>query len=339
MSNRRLACYFHPTKVIVIDDQQDYLDHLILKIGKEINIDSFMDAEKAVAFLKSQNKANLLFGSLLSSLKDREDIGGLERDDSNHVYTEINVFDIHKIIYSVDRFKRIAVVIVDYAMPKMDGLEVSEALEHMPLKFILLTGKAAPDTVIRAFNEGRIQRFVSKDSSHFEEELTTAIFELQQTQFQEISEPIIKNLSASPISCMGDPLFVEFFNKFYQKNDIVEYYLLNESGSYLLLDAKGYLSILAVKNEREMQEYSEIAFDHKELDIEVSDALKQREKLLFFFTAEDEQHVAGWVNYIYPAKKLKGQDNTYYYSHIIDISKYHIDKERIISYQDYLSSL
>ena len=64
---------------------------------------------------------------------------------------------IHKVIYDSKRFAMKTVVVVDYSMPNMNGLEVCKALEDLPLKFIMLTGKAEPETAIEAFNDGLIQ--------------------------------------------------------------------------------------------------------------------------------------------------------------------------------------
>lgn len=339
MSNKKISCCFYPTKVIAIDDQQSYLNRISLEMGKNIDVDCFAEAKEAVNFLKKQNKADFLSSELFSSLKDRENIGDLENDYIERAYTAINVFDIHKMIYNPDRFKQIIVVIVDYAMPEMDGLQVSEALKNIPFKIIMLTGKAPPDVVIKAFNKGFIHRYVSKDSSNFKKELEDAIFDLQEAYFHEFSEPIIKSLAISPTSCLGDTKFAEFFNDFCRKENVAEYYLMNESGSYLLLDMQGNPSILAIKTERDMSEYAEIAkgYDAPQKTI---DALESREKLLFLFNEDDQYNVSveNWDKYSYPATKLKGDEGIFYYSHIKNVDKYAVDKNKIVSYQSFLES-
>jgi CheY-like chemotaxis protein len=340
MSDKKIACYFHPTAVISIDDQQDYLDNLAAKISKDACVKTFSDAFKAVEFLKAQNVEGGFLDKHVTSLKDREDIGDLERDDVARAYTSVDVFDIHKIVYDANRFKKIVVIIVDYAMPGMNGLQVCEALKHMPFKFIMLTGEATPETVIKAFNEGLIHRFVSKSSSKFYDELKTSIYDLQKMQFQEFSEVIVKSLAASPVSSLGDAAFIDFFDNFCKQNNIAEYYLINESGSYLLLDSEGNISILAVKNEREMEENTNVAIDC-ELSDDIIQNFKSRKKMLFLFGEKDEFQVSvkDWDKYMYPAEKLIGKKGTYYYSHIKDIGRYDIDIDKIVSYREYLSRL
>ncbi|MGD9153367.1 MAG: response regulator [Gammaproteobacteria bacterium] len=339
MSDKKIACCFYPTKVIVIDDQQSYLNRISLEIGKDIDIDCFAEAKEAVDFLKKQPKVDFLSSKLLSSLKDRENIGDLENDYIERAYTAINVFDIHKMIYNTDRFKQIIVIIVDYAMPEMDGLQVSEALKNIPFKIIMLTGKAPPDVVIKAFNAGFIHRYVSKDSSDFKKELENAIFDLQKAYFYESSETAIKSLAISPTSCLGDTKFAEFFNEFCRKENVVEYYLMNEAGSYLLLDMQGNPSILAVKTERDMSEYAEIARDY-DAPQKITEALTSYKKLLFLFNEDDQYNVPieNWDDYSYPATKLKGDKDIFYYSHIKNVDKYDIDKSKIVSYQSFLEA-
>lgn len=338
MADEKISCCFYPTKIIAIDDQQSYLNRISLEIGKNIDIDCFVEAREAVDFLKQQPQHNFL-SNLFSSLKDRENIGDLENDYIERAYAAINVFDIHKIIYNPDRFKQIIVVIVDYAMPGMDGLQVSEALKSIPFKIIMLTGKAPPEVVIKAFNKGFIHRYVSKDSSDFKKELEDAIFDLQKIYFQEISEPIIRSLAISPTSCLGDTKFSEFFNDFCRKEKVVEYYLMNEAGSYLLLDAQGNPSILAVKTERDMHEYAEMARDY-DAPQKITNNLKSREKLLFLLNESDQYDVSveDWGDYSYPATQLKGDKGIHYYSYIKNVDKYAIDKNKIVSYQSFLEA-
>ena len=106
MSDKKIACYLHPTAVAAIDDQQDYLNNLIAKVGKNIYIEPFSDAFAAVESLKKHAENNSFLHEHITSLKDREDIGELERENISHAHTSIDVFNIHKIIYDANRFKK-----------------------------------------------------------------------------------------------------------------------------------------------------------------------------------------------------------------------------------------
>ncbi|MGD9108261.1 MAG: response regulator [Gammaproteobacteria bacterium] len=342
MASKKIACYFYPTAVAAIDDKQDYLDNLTARLSKDFYVEPFIDAFKAVEFLKLHSMQSNLH-QYLTSLKGREDIedlGDLEEDSIAHTYTSVDVFNIHKMIYDADRFKKFIVIIVDYAMPGMNGLQVCEKLKDLPYKFIMLTGEATPETVIDAFNKGLIHKYVSKSSTKFYEELTTAIFELQKNQFWEFSETIIGNLSASPNNCLSDAGFIEFFEEFCARNNIAEYYLVNVSGSFLLLDFDGNISWLVVKNAKEMEEYKEIA-EANLAPQNIIDMLEKHKKTLFLFTRDDEMNipVGQWGKYMHASSQFKGQDGIYYYSHIKDMPIYFLDRDKIFSYKKFLLQL
>lgn len=244
---------------------------------------------------------------------------------------------IHKKAYDANRFNETIVVVIDYAMPTMNGLEVCKALEEKPFKFIMLTGQATPENAIEGFNHGLIHRFVRKEAHNFIDQLQTVIYELQKQHFQELSAPIIKTLSTSPASPLSDSIFVKFFNAFCREKNIVEYYLVNESGCFLMLDIDAKPSWLAVKNEKEMSYYQDIAIDNLAPQ-NIIDEIKRRQKVLFLLTIEDDTDVLveEWSSYMHPATKLEGQQGNYYYAYVIDSPTYDYNLEKIFSYKNFL---
>jgi DNA-binding NarL/FixJ family response regulator len=99
---------------------------------------------------------------------------------------------LHREIYNSQRFHEISVLVVDFDMPGMTGLELCEELADKPFKKLLLTGKADEKTVIQAFNEGKIQKYIHKDSQNFAEEMNRAVRELQRNYFEDLSAVVIK---------------------------------------------------------------------------------------------------------------------------------------------------
>ncbi|MGD9153714.1 MAG: response regulator, partial [Gammaproteobacteria bacterium] len=258
MTDNCIACYYHPTTVVFIDDKQSFLESILMSLNSHLEAQTFTNAKKAVEYLKDNCKWDYI-DRLLQNLRDKDSDDELEYSNVEHSVVDVDVMGIHKVIYDPKRFAMKTVVVVDYSMPDMNGLEVCKALQGLPLKFIMLTGKAEPETAIKAFNEGLIHRFVKKETLNFAEKLQAAIVEMQKQKFYEVSEPIIKMIASSSISCLNDSVFIEFFNKFCEKNKIVEYYLVNESGCFLLLDAEGNVSWFVIKNEKEMTDYQDIA--------------------------------------------------------------------------------
>lgn len=339
MAKNRIAyCYF-PTTIILIDDDKNYLDGLVLDLNEDLIFRTYSNPVEALKYLQQQYESKLQVAKCMTNLKERE-IEELETDQLAHGAVGIDISVIRQKIYFPNRFEEISLIITDQAMPQMEGIELCNKLEDSPIKKILLTGVATPETAIDAFNKGIIHKFIKKEAYHFKEEVEAAIAELQLSYFQDLSEVVVKNLAINFDSALNDKLFIEFFNQFIKDNKVAEYYLVNQAGCFLLLDSNGEASFLVVKSENDMQEYTDAAIDNYAPQ-DIIDKLEQRTKVLFLLTSLEEQNVLvdDWKKYMYPATKLKGEKNSYYYSHVRDISRYDIRTNEIASYNNYLDRL
>src|SRR3989344_2180421 len=337
--NRIATCYF-PTTTLFLDDGVNFLKDLSLQLDEALAYRLFYEPYKALRFLKDNYHPYVNPRQWLSDLKNRGDLGDLEKDEFTHSFVDIDIFSIHKMIYIPDRFSEISVAVIDYAMPAMNGLVFCAGTSDLPIKKIILTGQAGHSTAVRAFNEKLIDRFIMKGEYGFLKTLHDAIHDFQRDYFSDLSDIIIKNLEANPRSCLGDPIFLAFFDKFKTDHHIIEYYLVKESGCFLMLDEKNKMHWLIVKAEADMQEFTEIA-EGNDASRSIVDALKQREKLLFLFTKEDEVNISvdKWKDYLFPVKKLAGQFNDYYYAVTDGPSKYDVYPDKIHFYKDHLKKM
>ena len=68
-------------------------------------------------------------------------------------------------IYNKERFGETSVVVVDFAMPQMNGEEFCRKLGQLKgnsVKIIMLTGEADEEMAVRLFNAGVIDKFLRK---------------------------------------------------------------------------------------------------------------------------------------------------------------------------------
>jgi len=236
MSEPNIACCYYPTVVVFIDDNRSFLDNVLLELDENINARSFTEPTKAIEFLR--NHVFTPFADrFLKSFKDDEGFEEFGSSNVEHSYVDIDLFNIHKEVYDPDRFNRAIVVVVDYTMPEMNGLELCKTLKDSPFKFVLITGDATLSSAIEAFNAGLIHQFIPKSHVDFNRKLQKVIYELQEKQFEKFSEVVIKNITASKSSALNDPLLVDFIKDFFKKNNVAEYYLINDSGCFLMVDA------------------------------------------------------------------------------------------------------
>ncbi|MCK4608622.1 MAG: response regulator transcription factor [Gammaproteobacteria bacterium] len=334
-----IACCYFPTTAVFVDDHSEYLKNLTFRLPNDLLYKFYYDPVNLLNYFKEDYQPPAFIKKWLLNLKDTKvELGRtLEENDLTHAYIDVDVESIHQQIYAPERFDNISVLVVDYAMPQMTGIDLCEQLYTLPVKKIMMTGQAGYEMGVEALNSGVIDRYILKDSPEAFGKLNDAIAEMQQEYFKDLSATVIQNLGTSKRSCVTDPVFIDFFTKLREERNIIEYYLVNDSGCFLMLDVNGNLSWLVVKREAEMRRYYSSVRDNDGPE-DMVQALKNREKLLFLFSKNDEyiNRIEQWRPYLHPAKPLEGASHKFYYSIIEGPSVYEIDVTKIASYDDRL---
>lgn len=334
MEQKFNLCIYHPTNVVFIDDDDQFLKFITFKVGRTLAYKSFNDPIQALKFLNETYQSNPFTKRCFFHPEERV------RDHRN---IEVDISAIHKEIKNAQRYNEISTLVIDYEMPGMNGLALCQQLVNKRFKIILLTGQADEKLAIEAFNNGIIHKFIRKDTANFTDILNTAISDLQQSYFHDLSELIINSLTKNPEyppSCLDDPVFIEFFNSFLKKQQPTEYYLADALGSYLFLDFEGKPSWLAVKDEDAMAGAAvDAELSDQEVSTDILNPLKKREKLVYLYSDLDlKKDPAEWLPYLHPTKKLQGRE-IYYYAIIQANKNYNLGPEKIFSYKNYLEQL
>jgi len=249
----------------------------------------------------------------------------------------IDLAAIHTEVYNPLRFNEISVLVVDYAMPGMNGLELCQQIENPAIKKILLTGQADETIAINAFNAGIIHRYIRKHEPNVTEIIRNTIQQLQQQYFHQVSESIITMLAVNSPNYLQDRKFADFFYQLVKENNIVEYYLTENSGSFLLLDEMANTSCLIMKNEQDLQLHYDLALDNK-APKEILEQLRTGEKIPCFWQPDGYQtEWTDWATCLVPAKKLVCNE-TYYYAYTKTPISFDIRQDKILSFHDYLKA-
>ncbi|MFT3741116.1 MAG: hypothetical protein QM752_00265 [Gammaproteobacteria bacterium] len=139
-----------------------------------------------------------------------------------------------------------------------------------------------------------------------------AILDAQWRYYQDISLKALDLLPPETAKLLTNPAICSFLEEHFNSIQGSEFYLLNEQGSYLMVNAKGEKFWMILTNDKALESYYEIAVDHQAKASILSD-LKNKNKVPFLLT--EKQHrltVAEWPKYMHSIKPIPNTEGSYY---------------------------
>mgnify|MGYP000163757047 CR=1 FL=1 len=299
---KSIPLFYFPITILAVDDEDIILDLLQEVLSTEFRLITTKNPHEALQIV---NKSKSCF-DITTFAVDHNEID-LYNDNSSITY-----FDFSKIINlatNPDRYNILGVLIADYSMPEMSGLELCKRLNSNSIKKILLTGKVDEQSVIEAFNWGLINQYVKKADSNTIALLRESIKEMLLQYFIEISENI--KFISSKLEILSDTVFINFFQKIVNDNQIKEYYLIDKNGSFLLMDYSGKRLVLAVMASEDMEEFSQSYHDVPMIEKYV-DQVKNKQSIPFFGIGIKSVNVPleQWANCFFKANTLNCVNKT-----------------------------
>jgi CheY-like chemotaxis protein len=328
MINSKLLCLYYPTTIVLIDDDVRFLENMSLNLSHDLFYRTFQDPKAALAALKETENQNKFLSHTVAA----------REEEAGKFSVDFNTSVIYKEVYNRKQFDEVSVIVVDYSMPQMNGEELLKNLTQSPAKKLMLTGQADEATAVRLFNDGIIDKFMLKstDSHTLIQHLNQNIEELQTKYFHGLSDIILKPLSGQIGICFTDPIFVDFFNKTLADTSTSSYYLIEISGSFLLLDADASPTWLLVKTKNELQEFAPQA-EAEGASEDVVDSIKNGHKIPYFndFDEYVDATSGNWDKYLYAAQELNGKAQ-YRYAITKNIPGFRLHRDKILSFNTYL---
>lgn len=303
------TCYLLPTQTVLLDDDADLLASLELKLNNQgILTQSFEDPTQMLAFLDEQYEKKDWFDSCISKESNNE-------LDSNAPCSVIHIEKIHEAFLSnPNRFSEISILVIDHVMAKMQGLDVCIELQKRDHRFkiIMLTGIASSEMGIHALNQGIIHVFLSKGKNVSLDALTENIFLLRKKYFALNSSYLFKNFFSDD-HVLFTPSFQTLLHKICEAHAIVEYYLLDENGSFLLLNASGKLHWLIVQSKENIQHSRSLATFH---DFEkVIQKLSDNKNIFYVYPHEKwPEEEKDWLQHLFPAQPIDETNKQHFYT-------------------------
>ncbi len=249
----QLPIYQHPSLTVLVDDSEAFLARLQFELGAAVTSKAFSDPLGALGWLRRQHAATPREQLLSAGVCDGACM-------HQHCVT-LAVDRIFHIGFRPQRFMLPSVLVVDYSMPTMNGVEFCEALADLPCKKILLTGAADQKVALDAFNRGLIDRAIVKSDDDALDQLSSAIAALQEQYFSELSDALRALLELHSFSFIGDPAVAQLVQQVILQHGIVEHYLYPQPSGLLLFDAHGRARLLVIETANGMDAHHEVARD------------------------------------------------------------------------------
>jgi len=250
-----LPIYQHPTMTVLVDDSPSFLHSLRYQLGPGFPSIGFSDTGEAIAWLREHGAGPAALAGLLSPSVDTYTLSPQPYNIALHLE------QVCGIRTRPQRFMTPSVLVVDYSMPEMNGIEFCEAVRDLPCRKILLTGVADERVAIEAFNRGLIDRYVRKSDAHALDRLEAELTQLQEGYFMAQSESLRVLLALHDFSFVNDPAICGLVRELGARHKIVEHYLYKTPTGFLMYDRDARPWLLAVETEQSMKAHYEIALD------------------------------------------------------------------------------
>ena len=309
------AC-FYPTTVLLVDDDALQSELLAMQLESHGACKVFESGESALNFLKDYKSPSLMKKYMLID----EDDGALGRS------IKINIAGIQETAFNMNRFEEITVGVIDYHMPIMNGIQLCKTIrgKYPKIKLIMLTAEADNELAVKAHNEKIIDLFVRKDLKNSPDTLLAMIYNLQLDYFRDQSSVLFEsflNSSEGYPECLNDPIFADFFFKALKDRQIIEFFIINSFGDFLLLDKNSNKSWLMIRTEQSLRlsyEIAEYAAEDNQDDVLRSMAINiERGNIAPFFENELISDIPPehWASYLQSLTTIQG-NKLYYYAFI-----------------------
>jgi CheY-like chemotaxis protein len=306
MEFNQLPCIYTPTQVMMVDDNLSFLENIRLAFDDYQNVILFSNPMAAITMLREyQSEFNAL--DLLKHVNCDE----LDEDSALSI-------DYKKLHEFINKTSEISVLIVDYSMPEMNGIEFLNQIKSNPAKKIMLTGEADNHIAVNAFNEGLIDKFIIKGGSEVNKMLNQSVSQLKKQYFLDTK---LNQLIAINSLIKGSADYVRLVNEWLKKYAISRFYQINQQGSLIGLDKDNIYRCFYLLGSKDLDEYLDVAESHGADQLLITQ-LSNKQNMPVFITDEHRTTpVSQWEGFLKPIIDYFDFNlEQYYYCEMIPVS-------------------
>jgi CheY-like chemotaxis protein len=323
--------FYFPTTVTFVDDSATFLSNLCLQLDPQLAFRLFSSPGEALEYVNSRPRPGPSDEPLFAPFRDRTD------EDVAHQVIALSVNTVRKQVHNAQRFLATSVVVVDYDMPGMNGLEFCRRMTDPAVRKIMLTGKADEHIAVQSFNEGIIHRFIRKQDASAVATLNRTVRDLQNAYFDNVCQSILDTLADSEYAFLRDEALAARVAELSSSLGIVEHYLSYCPSGLLMLDSAGSAYLLIVHTNDSLRGLREIAVEQG-APAGFLNALDSRRSLPYFWQTDGHYPAdcVAWESYMHPATQFSGRQD---YVYAIVPNPPGLDLSQVLSYDRYLERL
>lgn len=307
--------FFHPTSILALDEDPLFLESLVFQFSDDISCQTFSRTDAALEHLINQAGQHPCYARMYDLIAvPSAGLRGAMRNPADTLLCA-GVSSLRSIIDDPGRHLRVSVAIVDYDMSDMDGLEFCRTIRNLPVKKILLSGKAGLEVAVDAFNEGIIDCFLQKQDKDAPAALRNAMRNLQRRYFIDVSSPIANALELCGTTWFSDQAVRALIQNTVNALGMTEYCLSTSPPGVVMRDPTGNETFMLISDRCEIAAQIAAA-DARGAPDEFIDRLSSGKVQAWFPTSDSHysaDYHARWHAHMWPADTLRG-DNDWLYS-------------------------
>lgn len=161
-------------------------------------------------------------------------------------------------VYNNQRHSRVSMVVVDYQMPGMNGLEFCEQVGQRSVRRILVSSHLPMQDAMEAINKGVLHGYIDKEEGDPHQQMMQMMAKLPMDFFCDETGTFAQ-AGAKAQSALDELPFIQYFLQLQQDLRIAEYYMLDAAGTFLLLGKNKEIYGLCARSRMQLQQLAQQA--------------------------------------------------------------------------------